>query len=64
MEAELRMSRGRRWRCASPDGNAATSVVWNPVRKLFVAAVRFHGYYQSADGSDLDADDGAAGPGI
>ena len=33
-----------------PDGNAATSVVWNPVRKLFIAAVRFHGYYQSADG--------------
>jgi hypothetical protein len=35
---------------ARPDGNAATSVVWNPVRKLFIAAVRFHGYYQSADG--------------
>jgi Cep192 domain 4/Abnormal spindle-like microcephaly-assoc'd, ASPM-SPD-2-Hydin len=35
---------------ASPDGNAATSVVWNPVRQLFMAAVRFHGYYQSADG--------------
>jgi hypothetical protein len=25
-------------------------VVWNPVRKLFIAAVRFHGYYQSTDG--------------
>src|ERR1035437_6808802 len=35
---------------AGPFGNAATSVVWNPVRQLFVAAVRFHGYYQSADG--------------
>jgi hypothetical protein len=35
---------------AVPDGNAATSVVWNPVRRVFVAAVRFHGYYQSADG--------------
>ena len=35
---------------ATPDGNAATSVVWNPVRQLFVAAVRFHGYYQSTDG--------------
>ena len=34
----------------SPDGNAATAVVWNPVRQLFVAAVRYHGYYQSADG--------------
>jgi len=36
---------------AAPDGNAATAVVWNPVRKLFVAAVRYHGYYQSADGA-------------
>jgi len=31
-------------------GSAATSVVWNPVRGIFLAAVRFHGYYQSADG--------------
>jgi len=35
---------------AYPDGNAATSVVWNPVRGLFVAAIRYHGYYQSPDG--------------
>ena len=35
---------------ASPDGNAATAVVWNPVRQLFMAAVRYHGYYQSPDG--------------
>jgi len=35
---------------ALPDGNAATAVVWNPVRRLFIAAVRYHGYYQSADG--------------
>jgi hypothetical protein len=34
----------------SPDGNAATSVVWNPVRNVFMAAVRYHGYYQSSDG--------------
>lgn len=34
----------------APDGNAATSVVWNPVRQLFIAAVRLHGYYQSQDG--------------
>ena len=34
----------------APDGNAATAVVWNPVRQLFVAAVRYHGYYQSTDG--------------
>ncbi len=33
-----------------PAGNAATAVVWNPVRRIFVAAVRFHGYYQSTDG--------------
>jgi hypothetical protein len=33
-----------------PDGNAATSVVWNPLRSLFIAAVRFHGYYQSTNG--------------
>ncbi len=31
-------------------GNAATAVVWNPVRQLFLAAVRYHGYYQSPDG--------------
>lgn len=35
-----------------PDGNGATSVVWNPVRRLFFAAVRYHGYYQSADGAN------------
>ncbi len=35
---------------ALPDGNAATSVVWNLVRAQFIAAVRYHGYYQSADG--------------
>ncbi|MGA3263930.1 MAG: choice-of-anchor D domain-containing protein [Terracidiphilus sp.] len=35
---------------AGPDGNAATSVAWNPMRQLFVAAVRYHGYYQSPDG--------------
>jgi hypothetical protein len=33
-----------------PPGFAATAVVWNPVRQLFVAAVRDHGYYQSPDG--------------
>ena len=35
---------------ATPDGNAATAVVWNPVRQIFLAAVRYHGYYQSSDG--------------
>ncbi|MEO6909952.1 MAG: sialidase family protein, partial [Edaphobacter sp.] len=31
-------------------GNAATSVVWNPVRQRFYAAIRYHGYYESPDG--------------
>ena len=31
-------------------GNAATSVVWNPLRKKFYAAIRAHGYYESSDG--------------
>ncbi|MDE1176707.1 MAG: sialidase family protein [Edaphobacter sp.] len=35
----------------SYSGNAATAVVWNPVRKKFYAAVRYHGYYESADGA-------------
>ena len=31
-------------------GSAATAVVWNPIRNMFYAAVRFHGYYNSPDG--------------
>jgi hypothetical protein len=31
-------------------GNAATSVVWDPARRMFFAAVRSHGYYSSPDG--------------
>lgn len=31
-------------------GNAATSIVWNPIRRRFYAAIRRHGYYESADG--------------
>ncbi len=31
-------------------GNAATAVVWNPLRQRFYAAVRYHGYYESTDG--------------
>jgi Transmembrane protein 131-like N-terminal len=34
-----------------PGGRAATAVVWNPVRKRFYAAIRYHGYYESADGA-------------
>jgi hypothetical protein len=32
-------------------GNAATSVVWDARRGLFIAAVRSHGYYSSPDGN-------------
>jgi hypothetical protein len=35
---------------ANGGSNAATAVVWNPVRQMFFAAVQFHGYYQSPDG--------------
>jgi hypothetical protein len=31
-------------------GNPATSVVWDPLRQQFFAAVRSHGYYASPDG--------------
>ena len=31
-------------------GNAATAVVWNPWRRMFYAAVQYHGYYGSPDG--------------
>ena len=31
-------------------GVAATSVVWNPIRHSFFAAIRYHGYYGSPDG--------------
>lgn len=35
---------------AQGGSNAATSVVWNPVRQRFYAAIRYHGYYESPDG--------------
>jgi hypothetical protein len=31
-------------------GNAVTAVVWDPLRSMFYAAVRAHGYYSSPDG--------------
>jgi len=49
---------------AGSDGNAATSVVWNPVRQLFIAAVRFHGYYQSPDGVTWTRMEGQPGTGL
>ncbi len=33
-------------------GNAATAVVWNPIRQRFYAAIRYHGYYESTDGAN------------
>ena len=45
--AEIQMPAGG---FTGSNGNAVTSVVWNPVRQLFVAAMRYHGYYQSKDG--------------
>ena len=35
----------------SQTGNAATAVVWDPVRGRFYAAIRYHGFYESADGA-------------
>jgi hypothetical protein len=32
-------------------GRAATAVVWNPIRQRFYAAIRYHGFYESADGA-------------
>lgn len=32
-------------------GNAVTAVAWNSFRQRFYAAVRYHGYYESADGA-------------
>jgi hypothetical protein len=34
----------------SGGGNAVTSVVWNPIRQSFYAAIRYHGIYASPDG--------------
>jgi hypothetical protein len=45
-------------------GNAATAVVWNPVRGMFVAAVRYHGYYQSPDGVTWTQMAAQPGPGF
>ena len=35
---------------AGGPAQAATAVVWNPLRQRFYAAIRFHGYYESIDG--------------
>jgi hypothetical protein len=49
---------------AGADGNSATAVVWNSIRKLFVAAVRFHGYYESGDGITWTRMASQPGPGL
>ncbi len=48
----------------NPAGNAATAVVWNPVRQRFIAALRYHGYYQSADGVNWTKLPAQPGPGL
>ncbi|HTH53877.1 MAG TPA: choice-of-anchor D domain-containing protein [Edaphobacter sp.] len=45
-------------------GNAATAVVWNPARKRFYAAIRYHGYYESTDGTTWTRLDHQPGPGL
>lgn len=45
-------------------GNAATSVVWNPVRKRFYAVLRYHGYYESQDGATWTRLAQQPGPGL
>jgi len=44
--------------------NGATSVVWNPVRHLFIAAINSHGYYQSSDGVTFTRMAAQPGPGF
>ncbi len=51
-------------RFPKPDGNAATAVVWNGKRGMFIAAVRYHGYYQSADGITWTRMASQPGPGL
>ena len=52
-----------------PNGNnhggiPATAVVWNPVRQRFFATLRYHGYYQSADGITWTRLPAQPGPGL
>ena len=49
---------------SQPPGNPATSVVWNAQRKLFFAAIRFHGYYSSPDGITWTRLANQPGPGL
>ena len=45
-------------------GNAATTVVWNPIRQRFYAAIRRHGYYESANGITWTRIAQQPGPGL
>ena len=49
---------------AAGGGNGATSVVWNPARALFIAALSGHGYYGSADGMNWTRLAGQPGVGM
>jgi large repetitive protein len=44
--------------------NAATAVVWNPIRQRFYAALRYHGYYESPDGATWTRLADQPGPGL
>ncbi|WP_128912516.1 beta strand repeat-containing protein [Granulicella sibirica] len=46
------------------NGSAATSVVWNPIRQEFLAAIRYHGYYSSPDGATWTRLDRQPGSGL
>ncbi len=45
-------------------GVPATAVVWNPIRQRFIAALRYHGFYQSADGITWTRLPAQPGPGL
>ena len=49
---------------ANHGGIPATSVVWNPIRQRFIAALRYHGFYQSADGITWTRLPAQPGPGL
>jgi hypothetical protein len=45
-------------------GSPATSVIWNPFRRVFIAGIRRHGYYQSTDGVNWTRLANQPGPGL
>ena len=49
-DGSLQTVQGPETNYAAYDGNSALAVLWNPLRKMFYAAVQFHGIYASPDG--------------